>query len=263
MAPRIGWLRVVNFLIYVFILAPVIVVMAIAFSGTEDMSFPPTSLSFRWFAKFLSEHDLLGALWLSLILAVLSSLFSLVLGGMAGFGLVRASFPGRTAILNFLMLPLMVPVLVIAISFLKYFATLDVSSFYALLIGHTIITLPYVVRTVVAGLNGADMIAEQAAISLGATRFQAVRMITVPMLTNSMIAAVLFAFIISFENLPLALFLSDPHTVTLPMQIYSYLQWVFDPTVAAAATVQVVVVVAMVFAGERLVGLSRFMGVMK
>jgi putative spermidine/putrescine transport system permease protein len=157
----------------------------------------------------------------------------------------------------------MVPVLVIAISFLKYFATLDVSSFYALLIGHTIITLPYVVRTVVAGLNGADMVAEQAAISLGATRLQAVFMITLPMLTNSMIAAVLFAFIISFENLPLALFLSDPHTVTLPMQIYSYLQWVFDPTVAAAATVQVVVVVAMVFAGERLVGLSRFMGVMK
>jgi len=263
MSRRIGGLQVVNFLIYAFILAPVIVVVAIAFSGSESMAFPPTSLSLRWFAKFLAQGELLRALWLSLLLAVLSSILALVLGGMAAYALVRGDFRGRALVLNFLMLPLMVPALVIAISFLRYFAALDISSFPALLIGHTIVTLPYVVRTMVAGLGGADMIAEQAAISLGATRFQAVRMITLPMLANSMFAAVLFSFIISFENLPLALFLSDPHTVTLPMQIFSYLQWVFDPTVAAAATVQVVIVVALVFAGERVAGLSKYMGVMK
>jgi putative spermidine/putrescine transport system permease protein len=78
-----------------------------------------------------------------------------------------------------------------------------------------------------------------------------------------MVASVLFAFIISFENLPLALFLSDPYTITLPLQIYNYLQWVFDPTVAAASTINLVVVILLVFIAERNMGLSRFMGVMK
>jgi putative spermidine/putrescine transport system permease protein len=251
----VGALRVINLLIYVFLLAPVIVVVAIAFSGTSSLAFPPSSLSLRWFAKFATEAELYSALWLSVLLAVSSSLISLAVGGIAAFGLVR-----RAAILNCLMLPLMVPALVIAMAFLEYFATLDISAFPALLIGHTVITLPYVVRSMVAGLSGADILAEQAAISLGATRGQAVRMITLPALTNSVIAAVLFAFIVSFENLPLALFLSDPKTVTLPMQIYSYIQWVFDPTVAAASTVQVIVVVVLVFAAERAAGLSRFMG---
>jgi putative spermidine/putrescine transport system permease protein len=256
----VGALRVINLLIYVFLLAPVIVVVAIAFSGTSSLAFPPSSLSLRWFAKFATEAELYSALWLSVLLAVSSSLISLAVGGIAAFGLVRGDFPGRAAILNCLMLPLMVPALVIAMAFLEYFATLDISAFPALLIGHTVITLPYVVRSMVAGLSGADILAEQAAISLGATRGQAVRMITLPALTNSVIAAGLFAFIVSFENLPLALFLSDPKTVTLPMQIYSYIQWVFDPTVAAASTVQVIVVVVLVFAAERAAGLSRFMG---
>jgi putative spermidine/putrescine transport system permease protein len=256
-------LPVLNFFIYAFLLAPVVVVVAISFSGTSSLAFPPTSLSLRWFQKFISQPELLSALGLSLTLAVCAALISLLLGGVAAFGLVRGEFPGRGALVNLLMTPLMVPALVIAMAFLEYFTTLEVPAFPALLLGHVVITLPYVVRTMVAGLSGVDMLAEQAAVSLGATRLQAVVRITLPMLTSSMVAAVLFSFIISFENLPLALFLSDPRTVTLPMQIYSFIQWVFDPTVAAASTVQVFIVVALVFAAERLIGLSRFMGVMR
>jgi putative spermidine/putrescine transport system permease protein len=161
------------------------------------------------------------------------------------------------------MTPLMVPALVIAMALLEFFAFMGTPSIFGLLAGHVIITLPYVMRTMVAGLTGADMLAEQAAISLGCTPLQAIRLVTIPMLTNSMVASVLFSFIISFENLPLSLFLSDPDTVTLPMQIYNYIQWVFDPTVAAASTINFLVVVLLVFVAERTIGLSRFMGVMK
>ncbi|MFI4988385.1 MAG: ABC transporter permease, partial [Alphaproteobacteria bacterium] len=231
--------------------------------GSSSLAFPPPSLSLRWFAKFFTQAELVSALGMSLALATLSCLISLALGGVAAFGLARGRFRGRRALLNFLLTPIMVPQLVIAMGFLEYFAVLDVPSFPALLLAHTVITLPYVVRTMVAGLAGMDMLAEHAAVSLGATRLQAIRQVTLPMLANSMVAAVLFAFIISFENLPLALFLCDPATVTLPLQIYSYIQWVFDPTVAAAATVQVLVVVLLVFAAERLIGVSRFMGVMR
>ena len=256
-------LAFVNAAIYLFILAPVIVVVALAFSGTESLAFPPSSLSLRWFAKFLSQAELMSALGTSLALAALSCAISLLLGGLAAFGLARGGFRGRGAVLNLLQTPLMVPQLVLAMGFLEYFAALDVPSFPALLLGHTVITLPYVVRTMVAGLASVDMLAEHAAVSLGATRLQAIRQVTLPMLTNSMAAAVLFSFIVSFENLPLALFLSDPSSVTLPLQIYSYIQWVFDPTVAAASTVQVLVVVLLVFAAERAIGISRFMGVMR
>jgi putative spermidine/putrescine transport system permease protein len=252
-----------NFLIYAYLLAPVVIVVAIAFSGTDSLAFPPRSFSLRWFVKFLGEPELMAALALSFTLAICASLVSLMLGGLAAFGIVRGAFPGRSGLLNLLMTPLMVPALVIAMSFLGYFHALDVAAFPALLIGHVVITVPYVVRTMAAGLTSADMLAEQAAVSLGATRLEAVLKVTLPMLTNSMVAAVLFSFIISFENLPLALFLSDPTTVTLPMQIYSYIQWVFDPTVAAASAVQVAIVVVLVFAAERLIGLSRFMGVMR
>jgi putative spermidine/putrescine transport system permease protein len=253
----------VNVAIYIFLLLPVVIVVAIAFSGTASVAFPPTSFSLKWFARFLGERQLVSALFTSCWLACASSFLSLVLGGLAAFSIARGTFRGRTAALNFLMTPLMVPALVIAMGFLQFFALLGTPSIAGLLIGHVIITLPYVVRTMVAGLSSSDMLAEQAAVSLGCTQFQAIRLVTVPMLTNSMVASVLFSFIISFENLPLALFLSDPYTVTLPMQIYNYLQWVFDPTVAAASAINFIVVVVLVFAAERTIGLSRFMGVMK
>jgi putative spermidine/putrescine transport system permease protein len=249
--------------IYLFLLAPVIIVVAISFSGTDSVAFPPTTFSFKWFVRFLSERQLVNALLTSFALAVASSIISLIIGGVAAFAIARGTFRGRTAVLNFLMTPLMVPALVIAIALLEFFVLFGTPSFVALLLGHVIITIPYVIRTMVAGLLSSDMVAEQAAVSLGCTRLQAIRLVTLPMLTNSMVASVLFSFIISFENLPLALFLSDPYTVTLPMQIYTYVQWVFDPTVAAASTINLVVVIVLVFLAEKLIGLSRFMGVMK
>jgi putative spermidine/putrescine transport system permease protein len=252
-----------NIAIYVFLLLPVFIVIVISFSGTDSVAFPPTSFSLKWFVKFLGERQLVSALLTSCGLATASSAISLVLGGIAAFAIARGTFRGRTAVMSFLMTPLMVPALVIAMAFLEFFALIGTPSFLGLLLGHVIITLPYVVRTMVAGLSSSDMLAEQAAVSLGCTRVQAIRLVTIPMLTNSMVASVLFSFIISFENLPLALFLSDPYTVTLPMQIYNYLQWVFDPTVAAASTINFLVVILLVFIAERSIGLSRFMGVMK
>jgi putative spermidine/putrescine transport system permease protein len=252
-----------NVLIYAFLLLPVIIVVGISFSGSESVAFPPTSFSLRWFVRFVTERQLVMALLMSCGLAIGSAAVSLILGGIAAFAIARGSFLGRAAILAFLMTPLMVPALVVAMAFLDFFALIGSPSLVSLLLGHVVITLPYVVRTMVAGLSGSDMLAEQAAISLGCTPAQAIRLVTIPILTNSMVASVLFAFIISFENLPLALFLSDPYTITLPLQIYNYLQWVFDPTVAAASTINLVVVILLVFIAERNMGLSRFMGVMK
>jgi putative spermidine/putrescine transport system permease protein len=257
MATGKHWLSAVNAATYVYILAPVIVVLLIAFSGTSSLAFPPASYSLRWFTHFAHQPELMHALGMSFTLAILASLLSLVIGGAAAFGIVRGNLPGRTLVLNGLMLPLMVPALAIGVSFLQFYTLFGVPSFPSLLLGHVVITLPYVVRTLVAGLENFDVSLENAAVSLGATRTQAVLRVTLPMLGNSILAAALFSFIMSFENLPIALFLSGPSTVTLPMQIYSYITWVFDPTVAAASAIQVVIVVALAVVIERMVGLNR------
>ncbi|MGI0134130.1 MAG: ABC transporter permease, partial [Candidatus Micrarchaeaceae archaeon] len=227
---------------------------------TSSLAFPPTSFSFRWFAKFLHEPELMHSLGFSFALAIGSSLISLTVGGVAAFGLVRGRSHWNRAMQNTLMLPLMVPALIGAMAFLQYFTLLGTPSMFALLIGHVIITLPYVVRTFSASLQHFDISLENAAVSLGAPRVAAIRLVTLPALRNSVIASALFSFIISFENLPVALFLSGPSTVTLPLRIYSYIQWVFDPTVAAASAIQVVVVVVLVFAVEKMVGLNSFIG---
>ena len=253
----VRWLTLLNGLIYLYILAPVLVVLVIAFSGQSSLAFPPHSFSLRWFGKFLHQDALVSALLVSIELALSASILSLMLGGAAAFGLVRGRIAGRDLILNMLLAPLMVPALVIGISLLQFFTWLTVPSFSALLLGHVVITLPYVVRTLAASMENLDSLAEDAAVSLGATRLQAVRKITIPMLGNGVVAALLFSFIISFENLPIALFLSGPRTTTLPLQIYSYIQWVFDPTVAAASAIQTGVVLILVLAVDRLVGISR------
>ena len=129
-------------LIYAYILAPVVVVVAISFSGTDSLNFPPSSYSLRWFAKFAGDPELMSALGLSLALAVLSSLIALAVGTPASFAIARGRFPGREALLNLLMTPLMVPALVIAMSFLEYFALLGFSAFPSMLLGHIVITLP-------------------------------------------------------------------------------------------------------------------------
>jgi putative spermidine/putrescine transport system permease protein len=251
------WLAVANGAIYLYILAPVAVVIVIAFSGEASLAFPPHSFSLRWFAKFAHEPALLSALLMSIELALAAAALALCLGGMAAFALVRGRLPGRGAILQVLLAPLMVPALVLAIALLQFFTWLSLPSFPALLLGHAVITLPYVVRTLAASLETLDPAAEDAAVSLGATRFQAIRKVTIPMLANGVVAALLFSFIVSFENLPIALFLSGPRTATLPLQIYSYIQWVFDPTVAAAAAIQTGVVLLLILAVERLIGMSR------
>lgn len=251
------WLSAANAAIYLYILAPVIVVLLIAFSGTSSLAFPPASYSLRWFAHFAHQPELMHALGMSFTLAILASLLSLAIGGAAAFGIVRSNLPGRALMLNSLMLPLMVPALAIGVSFLQFYTLFGVPSFPSLLLGHVVITLPYVVRTLTAGLENFDVRIENAAVSLGATRAQAVFRVTVPMLGNSILAAALFSFIMSFENLPIALFLSGPSTVTLPMQIYSYITWVFDPTVAAASAIQVAIVVVLAVVIERVVGLNR------
>jgi putative spermidine/putrescine transport system permease protein len=155
----------------------------------------------------------------------------------------------------------MIPELVFAISLLQFYIKTGIPSFSGIVIGHIVITLPYVIRSVLASLQNFDISVENAAVSLGATPFQAVTRITLPSISMGIIAGILFSFIISFENVNISLLVSDPFNITLPVRIFTYIEWVFDPTVAAASTVQIIIVLAVMFILEKLFGVSRFMAI--
>lgn len=249
----------VNFLIYAYIIAPVAIVAVISFSSSVSTSFPPPGFSLKWYGKFAGDTEFVGSTQLSFLLAVVTCLLSGILGTLAAFVLDRYRFWGRDFLITLFLSPLMIPQLVFAISLLQFYIKTATPTLLGLVVGHMVVTLPYVIRSVTATLQNFDITVEHAAISLGATPFQAVMRITLPSISMGIVAGALFSFIISFENLPVSLLISDPFNITLPVRIFTYIEWVFDPTVAAASTVQIMIVLGVMLIVEKLVGVSRFL----
>lgn len=248
----------VNFLIYAYIIAPVVIVVVISFSSSVSTSFPPPGISLKWYGKFAGDTEFVSSTQLSFLIGVITCLCSGVLGTIAAFVLDRYRFWGRDFLITLFLSPLMIPQLVFAISLLQFYIKTATPTFLGLVVGHMVVTLPYVIRSVTATLQNFDITVEHAAISLGATPLQAVMRITIPSISMGIVAGALFSFIISFENLPVSLLISDAFNITLPVRIFTYIEWVFDPTVAAASTVQVLIVFGIMLLVEKLVGVSRF-----
>jgi putative spermidine/putrescine transport system permease protein len=248
-----------NALVYAFVLAPILVVIPVSFSETQYLVFPPQGLTLRWYANFFETRELAESLWTSLHLAAWTTGISTVLGTMAALALVRYRYPGREALRTALMAPIVMPRLVLGIAFLMFLARTVLSGrFGGLLLAHVVVALPYVVRTVGASLAGLDRALEEAAMSLGAPPLTTFRTVTLPLLRPGILAGAIFAFVTSFDELVASLFLTGPRLTTLPVQIYTYLEYTSDPTIAAISVILVVFTAAVVLVTERIVGFSRF-----
>lgn len=253
----LGWrlLVAIAALTYVILLAPIAVVLMEAFNAANTMSFPPKGFSLRWFAAFFAHQGFMESLWLSAELGLASAALAAVLGTMGGLGLARAR--PSTSATTVLLAPLYVPRMLIGLSLLLVFAALKITgSFAGLLLGHLLFTVPYVVRTVWVGASGIERSVEEAARVLGATPWQAFRRVTLPLLSSSVLAGFVFALIVSFSDIYLALFISGPETNTLPLRMFTFMEWDQSPLVAAAAAVQIVLIIGVVLLAEKLVGLS-------
>ena len=224
--------------IYLFLLAPLLIVVAVSFDPTDAFRFPPPGLSLRWYGAFLANDTFMRAFFrVSLVIAVLVSVAATVIGGLAAVGLVR--FLGRRRGL--------VDTLFLYYSRLKWETSLA-----GLVLGHLVIAIPYVVRTVSAGLAGVDRTLEEAAMSLGASRIQAFVKVTLPLMRSSLVSGAIFAFIVSFSDINIALFVSGPETVTLPVHIFSQIMWQADPTIAAASTLQILLIAVLLAVVQRI-----------
>lgn len=226
------------------------------------ISFPPRGYTLHWYGRILPEFG--NALWTSLLVALAAVGISLVIGVPAGIGLSRYRFTGRGLISTLLLAPLTMPgiaiglgIYVLAILIEERTEIAISGSLWLMIAAHTLIALPWVVRLCLASLANHDRSAEEAASSLGAQPFRVIWHVTLPAMRSGIVASALFAFIVSFENLEMTLFLIAPGMTTLPISILQYLQYRLDPLVAAVAVAQVILVGVALAVLDRHVRLSR------
>ena len=255
-------LTIVTILIYAFLMAPILVVLVAAFNAGAYLKFPPDGLSLRWFYAFWNSPSFTSSFAFSLRLAAIVTLISTAIGTLGSLYLVRAAGRFSNALRLLTTAPLLVPGILTGIALLIFFYAIgfETSGFGALVIGHTLITLPYVFLVVSAVLVGFDRSLEEAARSLGAGPVRTFWRVTLPMIKGGVISGAVFAFITSFDEFNISLLLSGVGSTPLPIQLFDYLRFSFDPTAAVAGTISIILVVVVVLLTERLVGLEALYG---
>ena len=253
--------RLFVFVVACFIVGPTFVVVVSSFGGSSAIEFPPASWSLSWYARALSRSEFQSAAFNSLWIAGLTMLISTPLALAASLAIVRGSFPGKNAVQMFLLAPLVVPSIVIGLAILLLAATIGIRVVEERLVAaHVLITFPYLVRTIIASLSRVDPLAEEAARTLGANAFLAFWNVTLPAVFPGLIAGMIFAFIVSFDNVSISLFLASARMTTLPLSILSYVETNLDPSVAAVSSLLIVFSLTSAFLLERAVGLRRALG---
>jgi spermidine/putrescine transport system permease protein len=248
----LGWnaLRLVTLCVYIFMFAPIIVVILLAFNSSRSGSFPMEGFSLQWFVKLSENQSIVDAFKTSLILAVTSSLLATLIGVMAALALIRYSFRGKAVINNVLSLPLLMPEVVLGVALLMFLKFLSMPrSFLILLVGHTVLSLPYVVLVVQARLIGLRQHYEEAALSLGANRIQTFTAITLPLIAPAVIGGFLFAATLSFDNITATLFWKKPGIETVPTKIFAMLRTSISPEINALGAVMIVITIALPLIG--------------
>jgi len=256
--------RIGAVLALVVMLLPVVIVVLAGLNAGEYLTFPPRGLSLRWVISFLTSPSLRTSYLLSLTIASVVMLFSTTLGTMAALFLTRVEFPGRSLMRAYFLAPLMLPGLVVGLALYVFYIVTNVGlarTLPGMVIGHVVVTVPYVIGTVSAALYNFDVSLEDAARSLGAGPVRAFRAITLPVISPGIMAGSIFAFIVSFGQFDISLFLSTPNVTPLPIAMYNSLRYRFEPTAAAAGVFAIVLVVLSMLLTNRLTNLARFAGI--
>jgi putative spermidine/putrescine transport system permease protein len=255
---RVLWLY--TGLLSCYLLAPIIVVVVAAFTSADFIMFPPQGFSLKWFDKVLRDPEFVKPLWNSIRLGLAATLVSSLLAIPAAIALIRGAIPGRRIIETFLLAPLSLPTIILAVGLLFFSARIGLTnSFAALLAGHVVITIPYMLRTVLGVYAGMNREIEDAARVLGANDWQVVSYVTLPVIRPGVLAGAIFAFLMSFDEVAVALLLTNSDTTTLPVSILSYLVYNYDPAVAAISTIQIIIVIAALLVLERVFGIKNVM----
>ncbi|MEK3789743.1 MULTISPECIES: ABC transporter permease [Paenibacillus] len=248
-----------SLLVFVFLLGPLLIISATSFEPGTVLKFPPEGFSLRWYENIFEVSMFMKTFKTSMIVSLCGNVLALLLGVPAAYALSRFSFRGK-ALLNAIFLsPVLIPGIVLGFTLLKYLIVVYQLPIYAgLLIGHTVIMLPFIIRVIASSLSNFDFAIEEAALSLGAGRFETFVKVVLPNIRSGIIAAVLIAFLESFNNVDISVFMTGPGFSTLPIQMLTYVENYFDPTIAALSVLLMVLTGVLMFVIERMMGLSYF-----
>ncbi|KPL51215.1 ABC transporter permease [Prosthecomicrobium hirschii] len=248
----------VAFVALVLLVAPTAVVIIVSFTSGFSLRFPPPGYSLRWYGELLDAWQLHFAAMNSLKVAAWTTGLSVVLGTMAALAIARSPKWSAKLLDSFFMSPLVLPALAFGLAGLMFFSALGLPvSPMTLIIGHTVVCVPYLVRNTVAALSQLDPSLLECSASLGADRLYTFRRITLPLILPGILAGGFIAFMSSFDNVPVSLFLRDAATDMLPIRMWQDLEGKLDVTIAALSGVLIVVTIALIMVMERLTGLSR------
>jgi putative spermidine/putrescine transport system permease protein len=240
-------------LVLVYLVLPIVVVVPLSFSSGLYLSFPPPGFSLRWYARFFADPAWTASLWLSVWVGLTVMVLSVLLGTPAAFALVRGRFRGARLINAFILTPVIVPGIIVAVGVYFFYARIGlVGTPIGLILAHTCLAVPFVVINVSATLYGFDARLEHAAMSLGATPWRTFRTITLPLIRPGVLAGAVFAFITSFDELLVALFVSGSSAVTLPRRMWQQIRFNIEPTIAAVSTLMIVFTTLLLLSAELL-----------
>lgn len=249
-------LRVFAYGVFVGLVAPLAVVVGASFAGGSYVEFPPTRPSLAWYRAFFEDPIFVKSLVLSAQLAASSAAVATVVGFLAAYVLVRARFPGSQLAWGLLLSPLIVPQIVLGVALLHFFTLLGLATtYFGLLIAHVVSVLPFVVRTVAAALLGINPQVEDAAADLGANKLETLALVVAPMVKGGLLAGGLFAFIMSWINVEVSIFLGVTGTYTLPVVLYNFVEYSLTTVVMAAAAIAIYVAIVLVVVVDRFFGL--------
>ena len=245
----------------IYILIPLLVVIPASFTSANYPSFPAQGFSFKWYTKILERPEFIEALGNSTKFALMAALFSVIFGTLGALAIAKYEIPGKAYITALLTAPLSVPQLVLGIALLIYFTPMMLAGTpTGFLIAHIIICIPYVIRLVLTGLSGFDYNLERAAAILGANPVVVFWKVTLPLIRPAIISGGLFAFLTSFDNVTVSLFMVSSTMRTLPLEIFSHMQDAYDPLIASVSSVVIFISVILILILEKMQGVGKMFG---
>jgi len=243
-----------------FLLLPILIVIPTAFNSDATVGFPIHGFSLKWFVNAVNRPEFIRSFVLSISVAVIATLISLVAGSLAAYAIVRRKFRGRAVLELILLSPLIFPSIVLAIALTMVLGSMGLlRTVPGLILAHTIVTLPYSVRALIGTFHSIEPSLEEAAAVLGAKRALVWQAILLPLLRPGLLAAGIFSLIMSFDEFAVSFFVVGPGLTTLPIELFNYTEFQVDPTICAVSTILIVLSALAVVAIERSVGLAKLM----
>lgn len=243
--------------VFAFLFIPLAIIVVTSFGNKSTIQFPISGFTLKWYGNVFASDTFVSAFSLSFQIAMLATVIALLVGIPAAYALSRYGIWGKSAIKGFFLSPAIVPGVVVGYSLFQFLVvSLRFPIYQGLLVGHFLISVPYVIRVVGSSLDQFDVSTEEAAWTLGCNRIKAFSKVVLPNISSGIIASFLLAFINSFNNIPLSMFLSGPGVKLLPVALMNYVEYYYDPTVSALSVFLMLGTIILMFVIEKTMGIS-------